>query len=120
MPPPPPAQEPLPPITARKATLSVRAPGLTVVTSMLNGEYFSATRAQTAAMLLSSASLKLEALPSVSYAAVAVTLNEPHVVAASPSKSRYSLAEARGLELSKGTPPATATALRAPVDAEAA
>ena len=45
---------PSPPITTRIVCLSFRLPGLSVVTSMLNGEYDSDTRDQIWLMLVSS------------------------------------------------------------------
>src|SRR5688500_16963739 len=107
-----PVHAPSPPITDFIVTRSARLPGSTVVTLRLNGEYFSATRAQISRMALISPVLNASALPSVSYAGVAGTLYVPQVWAGEPWKSGYSLAVAAERLLSAGTPGMlTATAM---------
>src|SRR4051812_35336668 len=65
-----PSHAPSPPNTTFDATLFVSAPGSTVVTLMLNAEYFSATRLKISVIDASSPLLNVVASPSVSYAGV--------------------------------------------------
>src|SRR5690349_16215400 len=71
-------------------------------------------------MLDNSPELNVDGSPSWSYAGVAGTLYVPHVVAAAPTKSRYSFAAAFGLECNAGTEVSGAPAAATPVDVDVA
>ena len=92
-----------PPMMSVRVTPCVRFPGSSVVTSRLNGENFSATIVQIAAMASISVWVKLLASPSIVNAGMGVESDPApwtalpfHVNAGLPSKSRNSFAVALG------------------------